>query len=75
VVHIYLDTCGSLNNHHKPPPLWGIIMLLIMNHYINFDLRAVAIIVILSKKTGGHVTSAFGTPGPKLGLGIVQTWG
>ena len=49
-------------------------MLLIMNHYINFDLRAFAI-VILSKKNEHHVTSAFGTPGPKLGLGIVQTWG
>jgi len=31
-------------------------------------------VVALSKKTGGHVTSAFGTPRWKLGLGIVQTW-
>ena len=30
---------------------------------------------LLSKKTGGHVTSAFGTPRQKLGLGIVQNWG
>ena len=29
---------------------------------------------VLSKKTGGHVTSAFGTPRQKLGLGIVQNW-
>jgi len=52
----------------------------VCSYYFNYTgrpLRGPGIIgsFALSKKTGGHVTSAFGTPRRKWGLGIVQNWG